>query len=85
MNIVIALGVLVTPATGVPVPAAAAARPPRGLLILFFAEMWERFSLLRHAGHPGRHPTPDPAFPVRPEDGGGPLRGLYLAGLSRCR
>jgi proton-dependent oligopeptide transporter, POT family len=44
MNIVIALGVLVTLATGVPVLMQLLRDHPRGLLILFFAEMWERFS-----------------------------------------
>ena len=44
MNIVIALGVLVTLATGVPVLLQLLRDHPRGLLILFFAEMWERFS-----------------------------------------
>lgn len=44
MNIVIALGILVTLATGVPVLIQLLRQHPRGLLILFFAEMWERFS-----------------------------------------
>ncbi len=44
MNIVIALGVLVTLATGAPVLMQLLRHHPRGLLILFFAEMWERFS-----------------------------------------
>ncbi len=44
MNIVIAMGVLVTLATGVPVLMQLLKEHPRGLLILFFAEMWERFS-----------------------------------------
>jgi POT family proton-dependent oligopeptide transporter len=44
MNIVIALGVLVTLATGIPVLLQLLRDHPRGLLILFFAEMWERFS-----------------------------------------
>ena len=38
MNIVIALGVLVTLATGVPVLLQLLRDQPRGLLILFFAE-----------------------------------------------
>ncbi len=43
MNIVIALGILVTLATGIPV-FLQMRKHPKGLLILFFAEMWERFS-----------------------------------------
>lgn len=43
MNIVIALGILVTLATGVPV-LLQMRNHPKGLFILFFAEMWERFS-----------------------------------------
>jgi POT family proton-dependent oligopeptide transporter len=44
MNIVIALGILVTLLTGVPVLIQLLRQHPRGLIILFFAEMWERFS-----------------------------------------
>ncbi|MFZ5671235.1 MAG: peptide MFS transporter [Pseudomonadota bacterium] len=43
MNIVIALGILVTLATGIPV-LLQMRKHPKGLFILFFAEMWERFS-----------------------------------------
>ncbi|MGI8841483.1 MAG: peptide MFS transporter, partial [Caulobacteraceae bacterium] len=43
-NIVIIVGVLITVATGVPVMIQLARDHPRGLFILFFAEMWERFS-----------------------------------------
>ncbi|NBU28937.1 MAG: MFS transporter, partial [Caulobacteraceae bacterium] len=43
MNIVIVLGILVTLATGIPVFLQLRNHPP-GLRILFFAEMWERFS-----------------------------------------
>src|SRR5690606_17318014 len=43
MNIVI-LGVLITLATGIPVLVQLLRNHPRGLIILFFAEMWERFS-----------------------------------------
>ncbi|MBI1406296.1 MAG: MFS transporter [Caulobacter sp.] len=43
MNIVIVLGILVTLATGIPV-FLQMRKHPKGLLILFFAEMWERFS-----------------------------------------
>ena len=44
MNIVIALGVVITLVTGIPVMLQIARGHPRGLFILFFAEMWERFS-----------------------------------------
>ncbi|MFM8941261.1 MAG: hypothetical protein ACKOEY_14970 [Phenylobacterium sp.] len=44
MNIVILLGVVVTLATGLPVLRQLLREHPRGLLVLFFAEMWERFS-----------------------------------------
>ncbi|MDZ4739056.1 MAG: oligopeptide:H+ symporter [Alphaproteobacteria bacterium] len=43
MNIVIIAGVLITLITAIPV-ALQLRRHPRGLMILFFAEMWERFS-----------------------------------------
>ena len=43
-NIVIILGVLITIVTGVPVMAQLLRQHPRGLFVLFFAEMWERFS-----------------------------------------
>ncbi|HEY0102364.1 MAG TPA: oligopeptide:H+ symporter [Brevundimonas sp.] len=44
MNIVILLGLIITLATGVPVLMQILKNHPRGLIILFFAEMWERFS-----------------------------------------
>jgi POT family proton-dependent oligopeptide transporter len=44
MNIVIALGLIITLATGIPVLMQILKHHPRGLIILFFAEMWERFS-----------------------------------------
>lgn len=44
MNIVIALGLIITLATGIPVLMQILKNHPRGLIILFFAEMWERFS-----------------------------------------
>ena len=44
MNIVILLGVLVTLVTGLPVLMQMLKNHPKGLIILFFAEMWERFS-----------------------------------------
>ncbi|WP_051257067.1 peptide MFS transporter [Brevundimonas aveniformis] len=44
MNIVILLGVLVTLVTGLPVLMQMLRNHPKGLIILFFAEMWERFS-----------------------------------------
>lgn len=43
MNVVIVAGVLVTLLTGIPV-FLQMRKHPRGLFILFFAEMWERFS-----------------------------------------
>jgi POT family proton-dependent oligopeptide transporter len=43
-SIVVMIGVLVTLATGVPVLIQLLRDHPRGLFILFFAEMWERFS-----------------------------------------
>ncbi len=44
MNIVIAIGLIITFVTGVPVLMQILKNHPRGLIILFFAEMWERFS-----------------------------------------
>ena len=44
MNIVLVLGLLVTLVTGIPVLIQLLRNHPRGLIILFFAEMWERFS-----------------------------------------
>lgn len=44
MNIVIMLGLVITLATGIPVLLQILKNHPRGLIILFFAEMWERFS-----------------------------------------
>lgn len=44
MNIVIILGLLITLVTGVPVLLQMLKHHPKGLIILFFAEMWERFS-----------------------------------------
>ncbi|MGH7020903.1 MAG: peptide MFS transporter, partial [Brevundimonas sp.] len=44
MNIVIAIGLIITFLTGVPVLMQILKHHPRGLIILFFAEMWERFS-----------------------------------------
>lgn len=44
MNIVILLGVIITLATGIPVLLQILKGHPRGLIICFFAEMWERFS-----------------------------------------
>lgn len=43
INIVVAIGILITVVTAVPV-FAQMRKHPRGLHILFFAEMWERFS-----------------------------------------
>ena len=44
MNIVVLLGVVITLATGIPVLLQVLRNHPRGLIICFFAEMWERFS-----------------------------------------
>ena len=44
MNLVLLLGVLITVVTGLPVLTQMRQNHPRGLVILFFAEMWERFS-----------------------------------------
>jgi len=44
VNIVIILGLIITFATGIPVLLQILKGHPRGLIILFFAEMWERFS-----------------------------------------
>jgi POT family proton-dependent oligopeptide transporter len=43
MNIVVLIGIIVTVATAIPV-FAQIRQHPRGLMVLFFAEMWERFS-----------------------------------------
>jgi POT family proton-dependent oligopeptide transporter len=43
-SIVVLVGVLITVVTGVPVALQLLRAHPRGLFILFFAEMWERFS-----------------------------------------
>jgi POT family proton-dependent oligopeptide transporter len=44
MNIVILLGVIITLVTGIPVLLQILKTHPKGLLVCFFAEMWERFS-----------------------------------------
>ncbi len=44
MNLVVLIGLVVTLLTGVPVLMQLLRNHPRGLIILFFAEMWERFS-----------------------------------------
>jgi POT family proton-dependent oligopeptide transporter len=44
MSIVIVAGVLLTLITGAPVMTQIARNHPRGLFVLFFVEMWERFS-----------------------------------------
>ncbi|MDI6624103.1 MAG: oligopeptide:H+ symporter [Brevundimonas sp.] len=44
MNIVIIAGLVITLLTGVPVLMQILKHHPKGLIILFFAEMWERFS-----------------------------------------
>ena len=44
MNLIVLLGVVITLATGIPVVLQLRRQHPRGLFVLFFAEMWERFS-----------------------------------------
>ncbi|MGZ8369536.1 MAG: peptide MFS transporter [Caulobacteraceae bacterium] len=44
MNFVILLGILITVVTGFPVLVQLLRNHPRGLIVLFLAEMWERFS-----------------------------------------
>jgi POT family proton-dependent oligopeptide transporter len=44
MNVVVLIGILVTLVTGIPVLTQLMRHHPRGLIVLFFAEMWERFS-----------------------------------------
>jgi POT family proton-dependent oligopeptide transporter len=44
MSIIIIAGLLITVATGAPVLIQLMRQHPRGLFVLFFAEMWERFS-----------------------------------------
>src|SRR3569623_975293 len=43
-NIVILAGIVITLVTGIPVLLQLMKNHPKGLFILFFAEMWERFS-----------------------------------------
>ena len=43
-SIVVLIGILITVATGVPVAIQLLKTHPRGLFVLFFTEMWERFS-----------------------------------------
>ncbi len=43
-SVVVMVGVLVTLVTGIPVMLQIFRHHPRGLFVLFFAEMWERFS-----------------------------------------
>ncbi|MGH6966368.1 MAG: peptide MFS transporter [Phenylobacterium sp.] len=44
MNPIVLIGIVVTLVTGIPVLLQLRKNHPRGLIILFFAEMWERFS-----------------------------------------
>ena len=44
MNLVFLIGIVITLATGIPVFNQLRKTHPKGLMILFFAEMWERFS-----------------------------------------
>src|SRR5213595_785141 len=43
-SIVVYIGVIITFATGIPVVLQLLKQHPKGLFVLFFAEMWERFS-----------------------------------------
>jgi POT family proton-dependent oligopeptide transporter len=43
-SVVVLVGILITLATGIPVLLQLVREHPRGLFVLFFAEMWERFS-----------------------------------------
>jgi POT family proton-dependent oligopeptide transporter len=44
MNLLVIIGIVITLATGIPVLMQMLRNHPRGLMVLFFAEMWERFS-----------------------------------------
>jgi POT family proton-dependent oligopeptide transporter len=44
MNLIVLLGIAITVITGLPVMMQMMRNHPRGLMVLFFAEMWERFS-----------------------------------------
>jgi POT family proton-dependent oligopeptide transporter len=44
MNLIVLLGIVITLVTGLPVLMQMMRNHPRGLMVLFFAEMWERFS-----------------------------------------
>ena len=44
MNLIVLIGIAITLITGLPVLMQLRRNHPRGLIILFFAEMWERFS-----------------------------------------
>ncbi|MCR5873336.1 peptide MFS transporter [Phenylobacterium sp. J426] len=44
MNLIVLIGIAITLITGLPVLMQLRKNHPRGLIILFFAEMWERFS-----------------------------------------
>lgn len=44
MNLILLIGIVITLVTGIPVLLQLLRHHPRGLIILFFAEMWERFS-----------------------------------------
>ncbi len=44
MNLILVIGIVITLVTGIPVLIQLLRNHPRGLIILFFAEMWERFS-----------------------------------------
>ncbi|MFN3584054.1 peptide MFS transporter [Phenylobacterium sp.] len=44
MNLIVLIGIAITLVTGLPVLMQMLKNHPRGLMVLFFAEMWERFS-----------------------------------------
>ena len=73
------LGIVITVLTAIPV-LLQLQEPPRGLFILFFAEMWERFSYYGMRGLLVYFLTQHFLFddPLRP----GPVRGLHHPGLS---
>ena len=93
-SIVVMIGVLVTLATGIPVLIQLLREHPRGLFILFFAEMWERFSFygmqallvlymtsqLLHVGHV-EHVAGFAAFKVGLERVFGPQLGDFIRTL----
>jgi POT family proton-dependent oligopeptide transporter len=78
-NIVILAGLIITLLTGIPVLYQILKNHPRGLIILFFAEMWERFSYYGMRGILVFYLTQHFLFD---DSMAGPVRLLHLAGLS---